>query len=233
METHKFHHLGRKFLRFIRAVPDSNVVHQVAQPHDPQADATRAIGRFSKLRHRRHVGVGADHVVQKARAENDALFKLGPIHRTARPTMLREIDRPQATILVGSEPLLAAWIRGLQFIEVRNRIVAIGGIKEQDPGLAIVMGMLHHHVKYLSRAYGLDFLARMRSDQIMAPIVPYSFHKFVGYANRDVEVGNLVFVDLASDEIAYIRMVDAQDGHIRPSPRPTLSDFSESLVVYT
>ena len=55
VEAHELHHLRGKFLRRLTAIADAEVIHQVAQSHDAQADAPRAMGRFLQLRHRRHI----------------------------------------------------------------------------------------------------------------------------------------------------------------------------------
>ena len=63
--THKFHHLGAELLAFRRAIADAGVVHQVAQAHNPQADAARLVGSNGELRDSRNVGIGFDNIVQE------------------------------------------------------------------------------------------------------------------------------------------------------------------------
>ena len=71
VEAHKFHHLGGKFLSFLAAVANTDFVHQIAQPHNAQADAAGAVGCFRHLWHRGDVRIGAHHVVEEVRTLAD------------------------------------------------------------------------------------------------------------------------------------------------------------------
>jgi hypothetical protein len=42
----------------------------------------------------------------------------------------------------------------------------------------------------------------------------------------------MVLVDLAGDEIFHIRVIHAQDCHVRAATRATLGDLTEGVVVH-
>ena len=69
------------------------MVHQVAQPHDAQADAPGAVGGSRELRHGRDIGIGFDHIVQEDGREGHAAAQLLPIHRAERAEVLGQVDR--------------------------------------------------------------------------------------------------------------------------------------------
>ncbi len=49
--------------------------------------------------------------------------------------------------------------------------------------------------------------------------------------DRDVEVGDLVLVGLAGDELLHIRMIHPQDGHVGAAAGAALGDLAEGVVV--
>ncbi len=49
--------------------------------------------------------------------------------------------------------------------------------------------------------------------------------------DRDVEVGDLVLVGLAGDELLHIRVIHAQDGHVGAAAGAALGDLAEGVVV--
>jgi len=67
--AHVLHHLRGEILAGRGAVANIDVVHQVGQAHDAQSDAAGAQGGLAELRHCGHVGIGVDHVIQKADGE--------------------------------------------------------------------------------------------------------------------------------------------------------------------
>ena len=80
------------------------------QPHDAQADAAGAVGGLFELRHGGDVGVGFHHVVQEDGGERHALAQLLPIDSAVRAEVLGQVDRAEAAVLVGTQPLLAALV---------------------------------------------------------------------------------------------------------------------------
>jgi len=69
--------------------------------------------------------------------------------------VLGEVDGTQAAVLVGSEPLLSAGVGGFQLVEVGDGIGAVGGIEEEQTGLAIVVCLLDDTLEKVARADGL------------------------------------------------------------------------------
>ena len=68
--------------------------------------------------------------------------------------MLGQVDRTQAAVFVGSQPLLAAGVGGFQLVEVRNRVGAVGGIQEEHARFAVVMGLVDDLVEQIAGAHG-------------------------------------------------------------------------------
>ena len=134
------------------------MVHQVAQPHDPQANPPRPVGGLLELRNCRHVGVGFYHVIQEDRRQPHALAQLLPIYAAIRPKVLGQVDRAQAAVLVGPKQLLAAWIGCFKLVQVRNRVGAVGGVQEEHSRFAIVVRLAY------------DLLEQVpRPDRLVAP----------------------------------------------------------------
>ena len=69
--------------------------------------------------------------------------------------MFGQVDRAQAAVFVGSQPLLAAGIGGFQLVEVRHRVGAVGGIQEEHARFAVVVGL------------GDDLLNRSRARTVL------------------------------------------------------------------
>ena len=176
-----------------------------------------------------------------------------PIDQAFRATVFRQVDRTQAAVLTGTQPLLAAGIGGFQLIEVRNGILAVGGIDEQQPGLAVVMCLGDDLVEEFAGIYLFIDLERdtrrfeifkgaidgaiarigdIREAQVPLSVLFDRLHEGVGDANRDIEIGNGVFIGLAADEILDIGVIHAQDRHIGAPPGATLGHLAEGVVVY-
>ena len=56
-------------------------------------------------------------------------------------------------------------------------------------------------------------------------------HKFVGNANRDIKINDLVFIRFTGDEFFDIGMVNTQDTHVGAASRPALGDLTKSMIV--
>ena len=231
MVAHKLHQLAAQVLRLQRAVAHAHVVHQVAQAHDAEANAARLVGCLAQRRHSRHISVCRYHIIQKARAQHHRLAQLVPVQRVVGAKVLGQIDGPKAAIFIRSQPLLAARVGSLKRVQMRNRIGAVGRIQKQHAGLAIMVRLLHNHFKQFARAASLHHLAAVRCQQIKCLVITHCFHELVGDANRNVEVGNLVFVALAADELAHIRMVHAQHSHVRATAGAALCNLTKGAVV--
>ena len=252
MVAHELHHLRAELLPVGRAVADAAVVHQVGQPHHPQADAAGAVGGLFELRDGGHVGVGLDDVIQEDGREDDRLAQGFPIHRAVRAEVLGQIHRAEAAVLVGAEPLLAARVGRFQGVEVGDGVGAVGRVEEEHARLAVVVGLLDDAVEQVAGAHGgigahgqpgrLGLLQRaaealgsrvgdVEEAQLPIGVLLDGAHEGIRDADGDVEVGDRVFVGLAGDELFDIRVVDAQHAHVGAAARAALGDLAEGVVV--
>ncbi len=141
--AHELHHLRAEVLPGGGAVAHAGVVHQVAEPHDAEPDAAVALGGFLELRDGGHVSVGVHHVIQEAHGELGVVAQFVPVHAVVGSEVLGEVERTEAAVLVGSQPLLAAGVGGFELVEVRDGVGAVGGVEEEQPGLAVVVRLAH------------------------------------------------------------------------------------------
>lgn len=250
--AHELHHLRAEILAGGGAVAHAHVVHQVSQAHDAQPDAAGAQGGFLELRNGGHVAVGVDDVIQKAGGKAGVLAQFFPIHGMVGSAVLGEVDGAEAAVLVGSEPLLPAGVGGFELVKVRDGVGTVGGIQEEETGLAVVVRLLDDLLEEVAGAHGavntegdalgfslfegaLEALAA-RIKQIgeaQRPLAVFGNggHESIGDADGNVEIGDLVLVGLAGDEILDIRVVDAQDGHVGTAACAALGDLTEGVVV--
>ncbi len=250
----EFHHLGAKILTSGGAVTDTDVVHEVSETHDAETDAAGAQGRFLELRDGRDVDVGVDDIIEETGSKAGIGAELLPIDGMVGAEMLCEVDGAEAAILVRSEPLFPAGIGGFELVEMRYGIAAVGGIKEEESGFAIVMRLLDDLLKEVAGSHGLvdaegDALGfsllegalkalgarveQVREAQRPLAIFLYGGHEGIGDTDGNVEIGDLVLVGLAGDEILDIRMVDAEDGHVGAAAGAALGNLTEGVVVDT
>ena len=61
-----------------------------------------------------------------------------------------------------------------------------------------------------------------RIDEVVARAGLHRLHELRVTATRDVEVRHLREVFLAGDEVHDVRVIDAQDAHVRAAPRAAL-----------
>ena len=111
VEAHKLHHLCGEFLPFLAAVANADFVHQVAQPHDAQADATGAVGRFRHFRHRGDIRIGAHHIVEEVCALAHRAAQRLPIKGSFTVGvgchMDAQVDRAETAVFIRTKPLFA------------------------------------------------------------------------------------------------------------------------------
>ena len=104
-------------------------------------------------------------------------------------------------------------------------------VQEQDARLGKVVGRAHDGVPQLARRQGLvdpqavAALASAFGDQagtragfvhkVPRLIVLQRVHEAVGHAHRDVEIVPAPGLALGGDEVQHVRMVDAQNAHLR------------------
>jgi len=253
MVAHKFHHLRGELLALGRAVADASVVHQVAQTHDAQPNAARAVRGLGQLRHGRHVGVGVHHVIQEQCGKHHRLAQLIPIHAAIGGQVFGQVDRAQAAILVRAEELLSTRVCRLKLVQVRHRVLAVGGVQEQHARLAVVVRLVDNGVEQVARAHGLihahrhalrvglvqcavelAVLGRVHIGEAQIPIRVgfHGAHEGVGDAHRDVEIGDGVLVGLAGHKLCHVGVIHAQHGHVGPAPRSALGHLAKGVVIH-
>lgn len=250
--AHELHHLGAEILAGGRAVAHAHMVHQVSQTHHAETDAAGAQGGILELRDGRDVDVGVDDIIQEAGGEAGVLAQLLPIHGVVGSEVLGEVDGAEAAVLVGSEPLLTAGIGSLELVKVGDGIGAVGGIEEEQAWLTVVVRLLDDLLEEITGAHGLvhpegDALGfsllegafealAARVEEIRETQRPFAVfvdcgHEGISDAHGDIEVGDLVLVGLAGDELFHVRVVDAQNGHVGAAAGASLGDFTEGVVV--
>ena len=117
--------------------------------------------------------------------------------------------------------MLAAWIRRLDLVEVRQRVPLVDRIQEEDTGLTAGIGALDYLGHDVLRENLPDRAARARTDEIKVQLpVQIRLHECVRDSDRDVEAVQCVLVRLARDEVEDVGMVDTEDAHRRTAPRP-------------
>ena len=66
MVADELHDLRAELLAGFGTIANPDVVHEISQAHDAEADPACLMGCLGKLRHCGNVGVGLDNVVQEA-----------------------------------------------------------------------------------------------------------------------------------------------------------------------
>ncbi len=229
--AHELHDRPGQRLPLRAAVAHADAVEQVAQAHDAQADAPGVQRRLAQLGHGRHVGVGRHHVVEEAGGLCGRAAQLFPVDAALGRYVAAEVDRAEAAVLVGAEPLLAAGVGRLQLVEMGHGVAAVGRVQEEDARLAVAVGVLDDLIEDVAGAHRAPHLAVARVHQVEVGVVLHGADEGVGDADGDVEVGDGVFAGLAGDELEDVGVVDAQHGHVGPAPRAPLGDLAEGLVI--
>ena len=120
-------------------------------------------------------------------------------------------------------------------LAVAQVVVGVDVVQEQDARLGEVVGRLHHGVPELARRQGLvdpeavfapvgaggqqGFARHGAVHQMPVGISDHGLHEGVRHADRDVEVVPATGGALGGDELAHIRVVDAQHTHLGAAAR--------------
>ena len=235
--AHRFGDLGAEGITFGRVVAHAHHHERAAQTQEPQADAALE-HRLTALLFQRPVG-DLQHVVEHAHRGADHRLEGIPVEPAdgleRRHDKPRQVDRAEAAAPVVGQALLAAGIGGLDHLHVLEVVLLVHAIQEHDAGVGVVVGRaddLVHQGARTNRAVnplavdgalsGAGFEQRARGlgvvDQFELGVGLDGLHERVGHADRDVEVGQAVAV-LAVHELEHVRVVAAQDAHLRAAPR--------------
>ncbi len=135
---------------------------------------------------------------------------------------------------------------------MRYGVGAIGRIQEQDTRFAVMMGLFDYLIEQFPGAHlpvSLDThtsffhlfqrtthvaifgVVHIGETQFPVGVVANGAHKCIGDAHRYVEVGYLILIALAGNELFHIGMVYAQHAHISAAAGATLCNLAEGMVI--
>ena len=230
--AHVLGDLGRHGARGIGVVAQLEHDQGVAEAGEAQADAALVL-RFLELLLERPVR-GVEHVVEHAHRTVDDAAEGGEIEAGALAEGVRDeqrqVDRAQAAAAVGRQRLFGAGVGGLDGFAVVKVVVLVHAVEEEDARLGVVVGGAHDllpqvtganlaidpaAIAALVGAGGLDVgRGRGAVRQFDVAVGFHRLHEGIGDADRDVEVGQVAGI-LGVDEFFDVRMVAAQDAHLR------------------
>ena len=213
---------------FRRVVRDAEAHERVGEAHDAEADAADALGERVDLGQR--VLVDVDDVVEEVRAEVDVALERIPVH-AAVDHVVPDVDAAEVADVVREQRLLAAGVGRLVLPEVRHRVVAVRLVDEEAARLAGAPRALDHAVPHHLRVElagdflgdGIHEVVRLTGAQLL--------DELRGDGHGDVEVHDLREVFLARNELQDVRMIDAQDAHVRAATRAALLHRIRGRVV--
>ena len=167
---------------------------------------------------------------------NDAR-EFGEIETRFRPECvtdeLGQIDAAQAAAAVRGQRLLAAGVRCIEPLAIRQVVVRVDAINEDDAGFRVIVSRAHDLVPQVARAHrpvnpqAVVALPRvlLRVDarcrfvyKFPFPVVLHCTHERVGDCDAHVEIRKIAVV-FGVNEVFDVRMVAAQDAHLRTAPR--------------
>ena len=191
--------MGRLGAAFGPVVAQAQHHQRIGQPSEAQSDAAGLQG-LQALLFQRPAGQ-VDHVVQHAhgggRQGGQAdIVEVRPVSERL-PHQPRQVDGAQAATAVGRQGLLAARVGGVQGLAPGQAVVAVQGVQEQHPGLAVVPGRVH------------QVLPARAGAGIAGVHLP---HEGVGQPDREVEVREPAG-RLRVDERAQVGVVHLQHPH--------------------
>ncbi len=222
----------------------------VAQAREAHADAPLGRGFGTLLRQRPEGDV--QHVVERAHLRGHAGRErveiegrlAGEAERVAHEA--RQDDGAEVAAAVGRQRLFTAGIRGRDALAVRQVVVGVDAVEEEDARLGEVVGRAHDRVPQLPRGQravdplavgalaGAFFAQRgagaRRMHQLPRRIVQHGLHEGIGHADGDVEVVPASGRALGGDEVQHVRVVDAQHAHLRAAARARALHRGAGLV---
>ena len=193
-----------------------------------------AIGFIALLGQRPEGGI--QHVVQHAHFRRHHFFKGGEVELgravDAEGVLdeARQDDGAQIAAAVGRQGLLATGIGGIDGFAIRQVVVGIDVVDEQDAGFGEVVGRLHDAVPHGAGLDGLvdplavGTLVGALGDQagtglgamhqFPVGVLFDGLHEAAGHAHGHVEVVPAARGALGRDEFLHIGVVDAQHAHL-------------------
>ena len=213
-------------------VAQAQHAQRVAEAGEAEADAA-LVGGFFLLAIERPGG-HVEHVVEHARRHLDHFgegIEVEGGHVGERVVHeQRQVDRAEAAAAVGRQRLFGAGVGGLDQFAIVEVVVLVHAVEEQDARLRMVIRGLHDLIPQVAGAHlaidpeavlALEGAGRLHVDVRFGPMRQLDIgvgidglHEGIGDADRDVEVGQVAMV-LGMDEVLDVRMVAAQDAHLR------------------
>ncbi len=228
LDIQELHHLPPHLHSFGRIVRNAEAHEHVREAHDAEADAANALGEGVDLRER--ILVDVDDVVEEVRRELDVALERVPVHAPV-DHVVADVDAAEVADVVRKQRLLAAGIRRLVQAEVRHRVEAVRLVDVEAPRLARAPRAFDHAIPHHLRVElprdalgdGINEVVRLtraeRRDEVRRD------------RDGDVEVHDLREVFLAGDELEDVRMIDAQNSHVRAAARAALLHRIRGRVV--
>jgi hypothetical protein len=141
-----------------------------------------------------------------------------------------EIDRAEVAHVIRQQRLLATGVGRLVLTEVRNGIVVVGLVDEEDARLPGFPGTMDDALPDGAGVKLAGDLLGLGMNQVVGAVRFDRSHERIGDSHRDVEVGDLGRVVLAGDELHDVGMVDPEDAHVGPASGTTLLDDIRGCV---
>src|SRR4030043_1073809 len=137
---------------------------------------------------------------------------------------LGKVYGTQVTGFIGEERLFSAGVGALDLPDLRSGIVLIDPIDEDDSRIPVFPGIIDDLLKDLTGIDGVNDLFRPWITKSILFIFFHGLHEFIRGRYRYIEIVKVMIPLFASDEIENVRMIHAEDSHIRsPSRSPLLN----------
>ena len=219
--VHELHQPATQRDALVAVVGDAEPHQQIRPAHDAQADTPNALGEIVDLGER--VPVGVDDVVQEVRAEVHRRSQPVPFHLAVLDEQA-DIDRAEVADVVRQQRLLPARIGRFVAAQVRDRVVPVGAVYEENARLARFPRAVHDRAKHLAGIELPHDPPGTGVEEIVAGALLHRLHESVGDGHGDVEVRHLRQVVLAGDELQDVRVIDTQDAHVGAAACAALLD---------
>ena len=145
-----------------------------------------------------------------------------------------QVDRTKAAATIRGERLLCAGVGRLDLLAVIEVVIPVHTVQEKNAWFGVVIGGFHDLIPEIA---GADFVidphsvvalvgaARFHIGVRFGAVYEFdlaifldSLHKTVGHADRNIKVRQVAFI-LGVDENLNVRMIAAQNAHLRAAPR--------------
>ena len=177
---------------------------------------------------------GVHHVVEEADGQRDGPFEPRPVDapvggvgfvEVPRHEEAGKVQRAEVAGFIGQQGLFAAGVGAFDLALRRSGVVAVDAVKEDDAGIAALPRLVHQQVEHFAGVEAPLLLAAGGVDEGVVPILFHGLHEGFGNAYGEVEVVEFAFLLFGPDEFEDVRVIDAQDAHVRAAPGAALLDL--------